>query len=102
MSSLLSISLGLPSPFVVSRVSSHETSETADPALFPGIALFTYHKYRKSIDSKVPLDAHGNPINDEGIGAEDAHHLHVIADEERRPLATSMEQQEQVSRAFVC
>ncbi|TFK74541.1 TPT-domain-containing protein [Pluteus cervinus] len=27
-----------------------------------GIALFTYHKYRKSIDSTVPLDAHGNPI----------------------------------------
>lgn len=27
-----------------------------------GIALFTYHKYRKSIDSPVPLDAHGNPI----------------------------------------
>jgi solute carrier family 35 protein C2 len=27
-----------------------------------GIAVFTYHKYRKSIDSPVPLDAHGNPI----------------------------------------
>src|ERR1700685_4222144 len=27
-----------------------------------GIALFTYHKYRKSIESTVPLDAHGNPI----------------------------------------
>ncbi|KAI0790716.1 triose-phosphate transporter family-domain-containing protein [Abortiporus biennis] len=27
-----------------------------------GIALFTYHKYRKSLDSPVPLDAHGNPI----------------------------------------
>ncbi|KAK0461009.1 triose-phosphate transporter family-domain-containing protein [Desarmillaria tabescens] len=27
-----------------------------------GIVLFTYHKYRKSIDSPVPLDAHGNPI----------------------------------------
>lgn len=33
-----------------------------------GIGLFTYHKYRKSIDSPVPLDAHGNPITivDEG------------------------------------
>ncbi|KAF8160905.1 triose-phosphate transporter family-domain-containing protein [Crassisporium funariophilum] len=30
-----------------------------------GIGLFTHHKYRKSIDSKVPLDAHGNPITDE-------------------------------------
>ncbi|KAK0484397.1 TPT-domain-containing protein [Armillaria luteobubalina] len=27
-----------------------------------GIVLFTYHKYRKSIDSPIPLDAHGNPI----------------------------------------
>ncbi|EGN99596.1 hypothetical protein SERLA73DRAFT_88092 [Serpula lacrymans var. lacrymans S7.3] len=27
-----------------------------------GIALFTYHKYRKSVDSNVALDAHGNPI----------------------------------------
>ncbi|KAF8875814.1 triose-phosphate transporter family-domain-containing protein [Gymnopilus junonius] len=27
-----------------------------------GIVLFTHHKYRKSIDSKVPLDGHGNPI----------------------------------------
>ncbi|KZV71146.1 TPT-domain-containing protein [Peniophora sp. CONT] len=30
-----------------------------------GIALFTYHKYRKSIDSPVPLDAHGQPIQDD-------------------------------------
>jgi len=27
-----------------------------------GIGIFTHHKYRKSIESKVPLDAHGNPI----------------------------------------
>ncbi|EIN12087.1 TPT-domain-containing protein [Punctularia strigosozonata HHB-11173 SS5] len=27
-----------------------------------GIALYTYHKYRKSMESTVPLDAHGNPI----------------------------------------
>ncbi|GLB37318.1 putative TPT-domain-containing protein [Lyophyllum shimeji] len=27
-----------------------------------GIILFTYHKYRKSIESAVPLDGHGNPI----------------------------------------
>lgn len=33
----------------------------------PGIALFTYHKYRKSIESTVPLDAHGNPIAPEDI-----------------------------------
>lgn len=27
-----------------------------------GIILFTYHKYRKSIESAVPMDGHGNPI----------------------------------------
>jgi len=27
-----------------------------------GIVLFTYHNYRKSIESTVPLDSHGNPI----------------------------------------
>ncbi|KDR75307.1 hypothetical protein GALMADRAFT_249326 [Galerina marginata CBS 339.88] len=31
-----------------------------------GIGLFTHHKYRKSIDSPVPLDGHGNPITDQG------------------------------------
>lgn len=30
-----------------------------------GIGLYTYHKYRKSIDSQVPLDGDGNPISDE-------------------------------------
>lgn len=30
-----------------------------------GIGLFTHHKYRKSLESTVPLDAHGNPILDE-------------------------------------
>jgi len=34
-----------------------------------GIALFTYHKYRKTVDSHVALDGHGNPIqvNDDNI-----------------------------------
>jgi hypothetical protein len=31
--------------------------------LSSGIALFTYHKYRKSLETAVPLDAHGNPIS---------------------------------------
>ncbi|KAF8893920.1 triose-phosphate transporter family-domain-containing protein [Infundibulicybe gibba] len=31
-----------------------------------GIGLFTFHKYRKSIESTVPLDAHGNPIVPDG------------------------------------
>lgn len=33
----------------------------------PGIILFTYHKYLKSITSTVPLDAHGNPLSDPDI-----------------------------------
>lgn len=33
--------------------------------MYLGIALFTYHKYSKSIGSTVPLDAHGNPIGPE-------------------------------------
>jgi solute carrier family 35, member C2 len=39
-----------------------------------GIGLFTHHKYRKSIESKVPLDAHGNPIAevDEIVGPGDS------------------------------
>lgn len=30
-----------------------------------GIGLFTFHKYRKSLESNVPLDAHGNPVTGE-------------------------------------
>jgi len=36
-----------------------------------GIALFTYHKYRKSIESTVPLDAHGNPVALEDVDGHD-------------------------------
>ncbi|KAF8070360.1 triose-phosphate transporter family-domain-containing protein [Lyophyllum atratum] len=36
-----------------------------------GIILFTYHKYRKSIESVVPLDGHGNPIPTDGDLQED-------------------------------
>ncbi|KAI0693011.1 triose-phosphate transporter family-domain-containing protein [Cytidiella melzeri] len=57
-----------------------------------GIGLFTYHKYRKSIDSKVPLDAHGNPIEDDDFeGDADSHYLHNLVDEERQPLAAAAE-----------
>ncbi|THG96174.1 hypothetical protein EW026_g5607 [Hermanssonia centrifuga] len=55
-----------------------------------GIVLFTYHKYRKSIDSQLPLDAHGNPI-EEDLDGRAVHHMHVLDDEERRPLATATE-----------
>ena len=66
----------------------------------PGIALFTYHKYRKSIDSNLPLDAHGNPIEDYEDDIASSHHLRVMDleedTEERRPLAGSLESRSQV------
>ncbi|TFK25559.1 triose phosphate transporter [Coprinopsis marcescibilis] len=47
-----------------------------------GIGLFTYHKYRKSMESTVPLDGHGNPVADsdayleaEGADAEETAQL---------------------------
>jgi solute carrier family 35, member C2 len=42
-----------------------------------GIGLFTYHKYSKSMESSVPLDAHGNPISEaeEDGDAEERAHL---------------------------
>ncbi|KIY71104.1 TPT-domain-containing protein [Cylindrobasidium torrendii FP15055 ss-10] len=48
-----------------------------------GIVLFTYHKYRKSVDSPLPLDAHGNPISlpDDGHGQ----YVHL---DETQPLAS--------------
>jgi len=30
-----------------------------------GIALFTHHKYRKRLESDVPLDPHGRPLDPE-------------------------------------
>ncbi|KAI0055103.1 TPT-domain-containing protein [Artomyces pyxidatus] len=53
-----------------------------------GIALYTYHKYRKSVDSTVPLDAHGNPIvdlDDANIALEDGYQLQL----ESAPLVRS-------------
>ncbi|KAI0321234.1 triose-phosphate transporter family-domain-containing protein [Amylostereum chailletii] len=43
-----------------------------------GIALFTYHKYRRTIDSPIPLDAHGRLISDEvevDLDGNGYHHL---------------------------
>jgi hypothetical protein len=61
-----------------------------------GICLYTYHKYRKSIDSQVPLDLDGNPISDEdpdgGGVALDLDYIHESAPfnaEEARPLGLS-------------
>ncbi|THH18176.1 hypothetical protein EW146_g2767 [Bondarzewia mesenterica] len=54
-----------------------------------GISLFTYHKYRKSMDSTVPLDAHGNPIStdDNADVLEDEFQSHLAS--EIIPLASS-------------
>jgi len=43
-----------------------------------GIALFTYHKYRKTVDSNVTLDEHGNVIqlSDENLSGERPHDHH--------------------------
>jgi len=52
-----------------------------------GIALFTYHKYRKSMESTVPLDSHGNPITgDEDL---DDREYHVERSETERLTAGS-------------
>ncbi|KAA1478127.1 TPT-domain-containing protein [Dentipellis sp. KUC8613] len=50
-----------------------------------GIVLFTYHKYRKSVDSTVPLDAHGNPIEPERDLALDEEYQ-LVPDSESMPL----------------
>ena len=60
----------------------------------PGIGLYTYHKYRKSIDSQVPLDGDGNPISDEDPegGGVDLGYIHENirrSAEEAQPLALS-------------
>ncbi|KAG5638798.1 hypothetical protein H0H81_010027 [Sphagnurus paluster] len=51
---------------------------------FNCIILFTYHKYRKSIDSMVPLDGHGNPIpidDSHSAGGDGPNGYHVELDE---------------------
>lgn len=42
---------------------------TVSPSLtvYLGIILFTFHKYRKSIESTVPLDTHGNPVSPDDL-----------------------------------
>ncbi|KAJ7072553.1 TPT-domain-containing protein [Mycena amicta] len=55
-----------------------------------GIGLFTYHKYRKLLETTVPLDAHGNPISIEELG--DGRTLgHVELDETARLTRSSDE-----------
>jgi len=58
-----------------------------------GIGLYTYHKYRRSMDASVPLDAHGNPIidTDEGGDADGSMPLREGFAEEQQPLAAESE-----------
>ena len=44
-----------------------------------GIALFTYHKYQKSLDSSIQLDGHGNPV--ESSELEDGAYLELNQNE---------------------
>ncbi|KAJ3569615.1 hypothetical protein NP233_g4922 [Leucocoprinus birnbaumii] len=55
-----------------------------------GIALFTFHKYLKSLDSNIPLDAHGNPVTGEDDDADYAGEANGrAAPEEERIRLTS-------------
>jgi len=56
-----------------------------------GIALYTYHKYQRSISSTVPLDAHGNPIPSEEDLTANGLASAFDVDEELRPLAADVE-----------
>jgi hypothetical protein len=65
-----------PSLYAVRRVFGRDVFDEFDTICTTGIILFTYHKYRRSIESAVPLDSHGNPIStDDG--------LHEGSDEQR-------------------
>lgn len=49
-----------------------------DTICITGIILFTYHKYRKSMQSAVPLDGHGNPIvTDDAADGELGYHVEL-------------------------
>ncbi|KAG5731801.1 hypothetical protein E4T56_gene1578 [Termitomyces sp. T112] len=57
-----------------------------------GIILFTYHKYRNSIESKIPLDAHGNPtITEEDLflDIEGRNGDHIELEEESHGLTSA-------------
>jgi len=60
-----------------------------------GISLFTYHKYRKSLDTSVPLDAHGNPIAAEDLNGVPAglDSYQVESDETRRLTAARLSEE---------
>ena len=43
-------------------------SKNTHTFLFIGIGLFTHHKYRKRLESDIPLDPHGQPLDPEEDG----------------------------------
>ncbi|KAH0827327.1 triose-phosphate transporter family-domain-containing protein [Lanmaoa asiatica] len=63
-----------------------------------GIILFTYHKYRKTVDSNVALDVHGNVIqlNGENLGGERSIYDHDVELSARsydaRPIHSSVQE----------
>ncbi|KAF4563432.1 Triose-phosphate Transporter [Pleurotus pulmonarius] len=60
-----------------------------------GIALFTFHKYRKSIESTVPLDAHGNPITPDDLSdIEDGGYTTALRETDTLTSQTSQESEE--------
>jgi solute carrier family 35 protein C2 len=54
--------------------------------LISGIALYTYHKYQKSMASNIPLDEHGRPLDPEH-GGESHFYARAHASHEETRLA---------------
>jgi solute carrier family 35, member C2 len=65
-----------------------------------GIALYTFHKYQKSLEATIPLDPHGNPIEDEGLDGDGHVELGETEHLARRTSRDSYEQFERVSLSF--
>ena len=54
-----------------------------------GIALFTFHKYQKSISTPVPLDSNGSPHPEDVDPNTPRHMYHSVRGDERRHLSHS-------------
>ncbi|KAF8995468.1 triose-phosphate transporter family-domain-containing protein [Cyathus striatus] len=59
-----------------------------------GIALFTYHKYKKTMASPIPLDAHGNPVMVDGSNIRDNDDYHIQLNQEESTPLTMMSRDE--------
>lgn len=105
LSTLLASQLRYVVRFPLSRVRQSAARLGALPQLTLsglrlGIGLFTYHKYRKSMNSSVPLDVHGNPVTDEDGDVEDGSLLG--SGHETTPLVlSSTEQFDRVSLLII-